>query len=122
MKKTIILLIACFITMAGIAHKSTFFKWSSTSHDFGNIPMGKPVSHVFEFTNSSSEPLVITAVKASCGCTIAEYSKDPIAPGASGHIKASFDAEKLGTFVKTISIQSNANEAPILTLKGIVVK
>ena len=122
MKKTIILLFACSVALTGIGHTSTFFRWSSTQHDFGTISQGEAVSHTFEFINTSSEPLVITAVRASCGCTVADYSKDPIAPGTHGHIKATFNAEKLGTFLKTITIQSNANENPVLTLKGLVVK
>ncbi len=122
MKKTIILLFACSMALVSIAHTSLLFKWSSTQHDFGTIPQGKAVSHTFEFINTGSEPLVITGVKASCGCTVADYPKDPIAPGMNGHIKASFDAGKLGTFVKTLLVESNTSENPALTLKGFVVK
>ena len=58
------------------------FKWINTMHDFGEIPTGNPVTHKFTFTNTGDIPLVISSAKASCGCTVADYTKEAIAPGA----------------------------------------
>src|SRR5690348_17161723 len=58
-----------------------------TEHDFGKIPQGKPVFYVFEIANTGTLPLKLDNVQASCGCTTPEWSKDPIAAGASDKIK-----------------------------------
>jgi hypothetical protein len=122
MKKVTIIFFASFIAFVAYCHSAAVFNWSKTQHDFGNITKGTPVAHEFEFTNTGSEPLIVTSVTASCGCTVANYSKEPIAPGTNGYVKATFDAGKLGAFVKTVTVQSNANENPVLTLKGTVVE
>lgn len=122
MKKVTIIFFASFIAFVAYCHSAAVFNWNTTQHDFGTIAKGNPVSHEFEFTNTGSEALIVTSVAASCGCTVTNYSKDPIAPGANGYVKATFDAGKLGAFVKTVTVQSNADESPILTLKGTVVE
>lgn len=122
MKKTVIIFLASFIAFVAYCHSAAVFSWSTTQHDFGNITKGVPVSHEFEFTNTGSEPLIVTSVNASCGCTVTNFSKDPIAPGANGYVKATFDAGKLGAFLKTVSVQSNADKNHVLTLKGTVVE
>src|SRR5689334_18597290 len=53
------------------------FDWTQTSFDFGKIKHNAPVTHEFRFVNKGAEPLVITSVQASCGCTVAKYTKDP---------------------------------------------
>lgn len=122
MKKVTIIFFASIIAFVAYCNSAAVFNWSKTQHDFGNIVKGIPVSHEFEFTNSGSAPLIVTSVIASCGCTVTNYSKDPIAPGAKGYVKATFDAGKSGAFAKTVTVQSNASENPILTLKGTVVE
>lgn len=122
MKKLTIILFATCVAFVAYCHSAAVFNWSKTQHDFGNITKGNPVSHEFEFTNTGSEALLVTNVITSCGCTVTNYSKDLIAPGANGYVKATFDANKPGAFVKTLTVQSNANENPVLTLKGIVVE
>src|SRR5688500_18360428 len=62
------------------------FNWAETSFDFGKIKVNKQVTHEFSFINAGDAPLVITSVQASCGCTVAKYSKDAIAPGSSGYV------------------------------------
>jgi hypothetical protein len=122
MKKTIVVLFACCIALAAASHTAAIFNWSETSHDFGSITQGTPVSHVFEFTNTGSEPLIITEVQTSCGCTVADYSREPIAPGAKGFINSTYNAAKAGVFSKTITVKSNAEESPVLTMKGTVIE
>src|SRR6186713_1768442 len=99
------------------------FLWIVTSHDFGKIKVNNPVTHEFRFTNSGDGPLVISSVQASCGCTVTDYSKDPIAPGSEGYVKATYNAARLGVFSKTVTVSANAAESVVqLTIKGEVVE
>lgn len=78
-------------------------------HDFGDINQGDKVEHVFEFENTGNEPLIITNVQTTCGCTAPEWPRDPVAPGQTGKIKVVFNsAGKLGRQNKVITIVSNA--------------
>lgn len=95
------------------------FSWTMTVHDFGKIPQNKPVTHEFRFTNTGNSPLIISSVQASCGCTVTDYSKDPIAPGTEGYVKATYDAAKAGVFTKTVTVNANAEESVVrLMIKG----
>ncbi len=99
-------------------------KFTETSFDFGKIQEADgDASHEFTFTNTGDAPLVLSRVTASCGCTTPEYSKEPIAPGKKGVIKATYGAKgRPGMFTKTISVYTNVQEAPItLTIKGEVI-
>ncbi len=99
------------------------FNWNLTTYDFGKIPLNKPVTHEFKFTNTGDAPLVISSVQASCGCTVTEYSKDPIPPGTEGFVKATYNAAKPGAFTKTVTVNANAKESLVkLIIKGEVVK
>lgn len=95
------------------------FSWTMTVHDFGKIPLNKPVTHEFRFTNSGNSPLIISSVQASCGCTVTDYSKDPIAPGAEGYVKATYNAAKPGIFTKTVTVNANSEQDGVrLVIKG----
>jgi hypothetical protein len=99
------------------------FHWAATTFDFGKIKANKPVTHKFTFTNTGDVPLVISSVQASCGCTVTEYSKDPIAAGAEGFVKATYNAAKVGVFTKTVTVNANTgSEAVLLTIKGEVIE
>jgi hypothetical protein len=99
------------------------FSWTSTSHDFGKIKVGVPVTHEFTFTNTGDVPLIITTVQASCGCTVADYTKEPIAPKGKGFIKATFNAASIGVFSKTLTVNANTEEGVVyLSIKGEVVQ
>jgi hypothetical protein len=93
-----------------------------TEHDFGKIPQGKPVYYTFEVLNTGTTPLKLDDVHASCGCTTPEWSRDPIAPGASAKIKVGYNAAAEGYFDKAISISYNGTESKILKIKGTVWK
>ena len=84
------------------------FKFSEEKHDFGKIPQGKPVTTEFAFTNIGEEPLILTEVKPTCGCTIADYTKTPVLKGAKGVIKITYNAANPAPFSKTIVVTSNA--------------
>ncbi len=99
---------------------SAKFEWKGeTTHDFGIITKDQPVSHVFKFTNTGDEPLVIVDAKGSCGCTVPSYTKTPILPGQSGDIKVTFNAAKPGSFTKTVTVTANTSEEQVkLYVKG----
>ena len=103
--------------------ENAVFNWTQTTFDFGKVKVNNPATHEFTFTNSGNIPLVISSVKASCGCTVADYSKDPIAPGAKGFVKATYNAASVGQFTKTVTVNANTAEgAVVLTIKGEVIQ
>jgi hypothetical protein len=99
------------------------FNWTMTEFDFGKIKVGVPVTYEFKFTNTGDIPLVISTVQASCGCTVTSYTKDPIAPGAEGYVKATYNAANVGQFAKTVTVNANTEDGVAkLTIKGEVVQ
>lgn len=98
------------------------FNWSETTHDFGKTKIGEPVSFEFRFQNTGMLPLIISSVKASCGCTVAAYTKEPVSHGASGFVKATYNAASKGIYSKTVAVTANTPEGTIhLTIKGEIV-
>lgn len=89
-----------------------------TEFNFGSIPQGKPVYHVFQIVNKGGTPLKLDNVQASCGCTTPEWSKDPIAAGASDKIKVGYNAASEGHFEKTVTITYNGNSTKQIIIKG----
>lgn len=94
------------------------------SYDFGEVKEGEKVEHEFTFTNTGNEPLIISKVHASCGCTTPEYSKNPIAPGEVGKVKVVFNSDgQMGKQHKVITVTSNAiSPNTLLHLRGEVKK
>ena len=93
---------------------SPVFKFEKEVYDFGEIKDGEIVSYDFKFKNIGNSPLIISSATATCGCTIPEYPKEPVAPGAEGLIRVVFNsAGKAGMQNKIISI--TANTVPSLT-------
>lgn len=93
------------------------------SFDFGKIPQGKPVYHIFEITNTGTTELKLDDVHATCGCTTPEWNRDAIAPGATVAIKVGYNAASEGPFEKPITIIYNTNQlTKIITIKGNVWK
>lgn len=91
-----------------------------TSFDFGTIPQGKPVYHFFEVTNNGKTPMVISNVQTSCGCTTPEWSKEPIAPGATTKIRVGYNAAAEGHFDKHITVMYNQNLSKQIKITGTV--
>ncbi|MEO6869779.1 MAG: DUF1573 domain-containing protein [Ginsengibacter sp.] len=89
--------------------------------DFGKIPQGKPVTHNFEFTNTSTKPFALDNVQASCGCTTPVWNKDTIAPGATAKITVGYNAANEGPFTKPVTITYNGTTKQIF-IKGEVWK
>lgn len=91
-------------------------------HDFGTVPEGPAAVFEFKFKNTGKEPIVLKQVSPSCGCTTPTYSKEPVLPGKTGVIKASYATQgRPNPFTKTITVVSNAG-TKILTIKGNVEK
>ena len=85
------------------------FKFNEEKHDFGKIPQGTPVTTVFEYTNVGKQPLIVTDVRPTCGCTIADYTKTPVKAGEKGTIKITYNAAVAAPFNKGIVVTSNAS-------------
>ena len=88
------------------------------------IEQGEKVSHVFTFKNTGNEPLVLSNVKPSCGCTTPSWTKEPVAPGEEGEILVEFDSKgKSGKQTKTVTITANTEPAKtVLTITGEIQK
>lgn len=96
--------------------------WKSEMINLGDIPQGTPKSLDFEFKNTGTTDIIITNVKAACGCTATDYTKTPIKPGKSAKITATYNAAAKGGFTKTVTVTTNAETAPkVLTFKGTVI-
>jgi hypothetical protein len=94
-----------------------------TEFNFGKIPQGKPVTHVFEIINTGKDSLKIVNVQASCGCTTPEWDRDkPIPAGGSTKITVGYNAASEGPFAKPVTITYNASQTKQLFIKGEVWK
>jgi hypothetical protein len=93
-----------------VAQKQAEIKFEKLTHNFGKFSSKSPVvSTVFSFTNVGEQPLVINQAVASCGCTVPEYTKEPIQPGEKGEIKVTYNGTGKfpGHFKKSITIRTN---------------
>ncbi|TDI72597.1 MAG: DUF1573 domain-containing protein [Bacteroidetes bacterium] len=116
MKKIILVAVIALISFTAYAQAKIEFKTEII--DYGQIEKGSDGIRVFEFTNIGDADLIIQDVKSSCGCTVPEKPKDPVAPGKTGVIKVKYDTQRVGKIRKTITVYSNATEA----IKAIKIK
>lgn len=87
------------------------FSFNEESHDFGTIQEGTVAKHDFEFTNTGDAPLIISNASGSCGCTVPQWPREPIAPGETGIIHVEFNSNsRPGNQSKTVTL--NANTVP----------
>jgi hypothetical protein len=103
---------------------STAIKFENNEKNFGDILQDSEHKHVFTFTNTGKEPLVIENAKGSCGCTVPKYPKEPIAPGKTGEIEVVYKPGKQKN-VQTKNVTITANTEPrntVLTLKANVLE
>ena len=92
--------------------------FNENEYDFGKIPQGKPVTHIFEFKNLGNTPFKLENVQASCGCTTPEWNQDEVAPGATSKIIVGFNAAGAGTFAKPVTITYNNGQTKQIIIKG----
>lgn len=114
MKQLITILFIGLISFSVNAQAKIEFK--SDTIDYGTVEKGANGVRVFEFTNTGNEPLIISKVSSSCGCTIPKKPKDPILPGKTGEIEVKYDTNRVNPIRKTITVISNA-ETPTIALK-----
>lgn len=95
--------------------------FEKAEHDFGTIEQGTPQETVFKFTNTGNAPLIITDAKSSCGCTVPDPPKEPIAPGETGELLVKFNGSGQNQVTKTITVTANtAKGSEILRIKAFV--
>lgn len=125
MKKSFVIASICAACIWGTTSAQPVMKFEEKSHNFGIFDEAiENVSYDFEFTNTGNEPLVIKNVRTTCGCTASEYTQTPVAPGAKGLVKVTYNAiGRPGRFSKGIYVYSNSQpERTILRITGEVVK
>lgn len=94
-------------------------KFASLEHDYGTIVQGSDGSCEFKFLNEGKSPLILSNVRASCGCTVPSWTREPVLPGKEGVIKVTYNTNNVGSFSKAITVNSNAkNSEVILSIKG----
>lgn len=92
----------------------TTIAFSETDYNFGDIKKGEKVEHVYEVTNTGTNPLIISNVKPGCGCTVPDYTKEPILPGQKGKITLHFDSANFdGSVYKAADVYMNVEKAPV---------
>jgi len=136
MKKSIFLTVMCMAFSLCLAQQNAASKpetkgkqaepketvaFDKVEHDFGTIQeSGGTVEYAFSFKNAGKTPLVITKVSASCGCTATDYTKEPVAPGKKGFVKATFDPRGVkSAFTKNVTVFTDGEpQRIVLTIKG----
>ena len=118
------LLVIPFIFSVACVLAQGSFNFEEEKHDFGNIKEGFQAKHAFKFTNTGDVPILITNVRASCGCTTPSWPRTPILPGQSGEISALYNSKnRPGAFHKSITIASNAKvPSKVLRINGFTEK
>lgn len=143
MKKIIILVVVCFVAFFSKAQSTELAKNTSSliaaasastvpaevlglkelSFDFGKIPQGRPVTHVFEVVNNGKDSLKISNVQASCGCTTPDWERNKVqGPKEKTFITVGYNAASEGAFTKIITITYNGSETKQMTITGEVWK
>jgi hypothetical protein len=116
---TVILALVILSCSHGIIKNDALIHFENKEHDFGKLSLKKEAQTSFQFTNPGNTPLVIFDVKTSCGCTVPEWTKNPVNPGNKGVIKIKYDSEFPGAFHKTITVYYNGEASPeTLSVRG----
>lgn len=92
-----------------VVRSQAAFTFANRWHDFGDIVQGQKITHTFTFRNTGREPLIISNVQPTCGCTVTEWTRQPVLPGQSGQITVTFDSKSaMNEQNKTVTVVSNA--------------
>lgn len=106
-------------TTVDIDAQGPIIKFETNSHDYGTIEQNGNGTYDFKFTNEGTEPLVLTNVRSTCGCTVPQWPRTPIAPGESEIIKVKYNTARVGSFAKSVYVTSNGSTQPvILKIRG----
>jgi hypothetical protein len=88
-------------------------KFEKTNHDFGEIKYGGEASFDFKFSNTGKSPLILDNVRSTCGCTVPEWTREPVDVSNTGSIRVIYDTHRVGAFSKTLIVYSNASNSPV---------
>ena len=116
MKKFFLLLALTLLTGAAMAQKGPEMTFQHKTHNFGTVAQDTcVVSYTFLFKNTGDETLVVHQAVSSCGCTVPEFTQEPIPPGFMGEINVTYNGKtkRPGTFKKSITVHSNAKNTPV---------
>ena len=99
------------------------FTFENEIIDYGTINQNSDGNRVFKFKNTGKQPIIISKIKSSCGCTVASKPSKPVMPGETSEINVKYATNRIGAFSKTITITSNASQTiKQLKIKGTVTK
>lgn len=121
MKQFLFSVLALTFSVVAFAQKKSadVAKFASETIDLGKIQQGNPTAAVFSVTNIGTEPLIIETASPTCGCTISDYTKEPIAAGKEGSIKATYNAANIGHFEKHLTVKfAGTDDVRSITIKG----
>ncbi|RIJ37727.1 DUF1573 domain-containing protein [Pontibacter oryzae] len=109
-------------TNAVASEDAPVMTFEQTEYDFGSIKQGETVEHTFEFTNTGATPLIIENASATCGCTVPEWTRTPVAPGEKGTVAVKFNSTgKMGQQQPTVTIRANTQPNIVkVSMKGSV--
>jgi len=117
MKKIVLVLFVGLLGFSLTAQDTAAkIEFKTETIDYGIIEKGSDGVRVFEFTNTGNAPLIISKVSSSCGCTIPNWSKDPVLPGKTGEIQVKYDTNRVNPIRKAITVISNS-DTPTKVLK-----
>ena len=112
-------LLLCSSALLAQKKSDELAKFNLETYDFGKIKQGIPATATFIVTNTGSEDLLIEQATPSCGCTISDYTKAPIAPGKTGTIHATYNAAGLGHIDKTLTVKfAGSSDVKYIKLTG----
>lgn len=124
MKKSLFTIMLAVVALVGFSkanaqtvENGAKIDFAKEVHDYGTVKYGGNGTCYFEFTNTGNAPLIISNAKGSCGCTVPDWPKEPIAPGAKAKITVKYDTKKVGAINKSVTITSNAVNAATTTLR-----
>ena len=125
MKKLISLAVMALFTVGAFAQteskkeevKGPGISFDKMVHDYGNVVKGGDGESTFTFTNTGTEPLILSAVRSSCGCTTPFWTSEPVMPGKTGEIKVRYNTNSAGTINKSVTVSSNAVDSPTTVLR-----
>ncbi|CAN5900991.1 DUF1573 domain-containing protein [soil metagenome] len=123
MKKLLFSIAALTLTAVSFAQTgkkaADVAKFKTETIDLGKIQQGNPTTAIFSVANIGAEPLIIEQANPTCGCTISDYTKEPIANGKAGSIKATYNAANVGAFEKHLTVKfAGVDEVKSITIKG----
>ena len=125
MKKIFLSLAVALVSVLGVnaqVGSGPEVEFEKEVHDFGTMKQYGDASTEFKFTNTGTEPLIISNAKGSCGCTVPSWPKTPIKPGESAAIKVKYDSKRIGPINKSVTISSNASNEPtkVIRIKSMI--